>query len=157
MHVEPQEEHRWLQKLVGEWSWEFDHEGPDGAPIHWTGTESVRSIGGVWVMMESVGHGPGGAPSTTIMTLGYDPARGKYVGSFIGSMMANLWVYEGTRNGDRLELETEGPAFSGEGGTQKYVDTVELLSDDEHTLVSRVQEADGSWKQVMSLTYRRVA
>jgi hypothetical protein len=96
MQVEPQKEHHWLQQLVGEWTSEAEAiMGPDKPPEKFTGTESVRSIGGLWVMCEGRGEMPGGGIATTIMTLGYDPVRKRYVGTFMGSMMTHLWVYEG--------------------------------------------------------------
>src|SRR5262245_29557800 len=96
MKVEPQKEHRWLERLVGEWTYEGEAiMGPDQPPMKHTGTQSVRSIGGVWIQAEGKMAMPDGTPGTTLMTLGYDPARGRFVGTFIGSMMTNLWVYDG--------------------------------------------------------------
>lgn len=47
---------------------------------------------------------------TTIMTIGYDPHRQRFVGTFVASMMTHLWMYEGALDdGERvLTLETEG-------------------------------------------------
>lgn len=47
-------------------------------------------------MCEGLGEMPGGGIATTMMTLGYDPARKWFVGTFIGSMMTHMWVYAGT-------------------------------------------------------------
>lgn len=53
---EPRQEHQWLQRMVGEWVSEGEGVmGPDQPPMTWTGTESVRSIGGFWILAE--GHG----------------------------------------------------------------------------------------------------
>ena len=96
MKVEPQKEHQWLQKLVGEWTCEAEATmGPDKPPEKFAGTESVRSLGGLWVLCEGRGEMPGGGAATTIMTLGYDPREKRFVGTFIGSMMTHLWVYDG--------------------------------------------------------------
>src|SRR5687768_14671673 len=99
MHAEPQQEHQWLQQLVGEWTSEADCSmGPDKPMEKFKGTETVRSIGGLWVVCEGRGEMPGGGLATTIMTLGYDPAKKLYLGTFIGSMMTHMWVYAGTRD-----------------------------------------------------------
>ena len=74
----------------------------------------------------------------------------------IGSMMTNMWVYEGSASRDVLTLDTEGPAMSPEAKTAKYQDIIKILSDDERTLTSRVLGPDGEWRQVMTATYRRV-
>ena len=58
---EPQEEHRWLQKLIGEWT--FDGEatmGPDQPAETFTGRERVRSLGDLWVLAEGEGVTPEG-------------------------------------------------------------------------------------------------
>ena len=44
LHSEPQKEHQWLQKLVGEWTYEIEVKmGADRPAERSTGTESVRS------------------------------------------------------------------------------------------------------------------
>ncbi len=116
MQSEPQQEHKWLQRLVGEWTYEHECSmGPDQPPMKATGTESVRSIGGLWTLGEGHGEMPDGGPAVTIMTLGYDPQSKRFVGTFIGSMMTHLWIYNGTLDaaGKVLTLDTEGPDFSG--------------------------------------------
>lgn len=46
MLAQPQKEHQWLQKLVGEWRYETEAlMGPDQPPVKSTGTETVRSLG----------------------------------------------------------------------------------------------------------------
>src|SRR5688572_27193306 len=111
MHAEPQKEHEWLQKLVGDWTWENEATmGPDQPPMKGAGTESVRALGGLWMMCEGQFNMPDCGPMTTIMTLGFDPQKKRFVGTFIGSVMTHLWVYEGTLDatGKVLTLDTEG-------------------------------------------------
>jgi hypothetical protein len=38
---------------------------------------------------------PGGGAATMFLTLGYDPQRERYVGTWIGSMMTHLWGVRG--------------------------------------------------------------
>lgn len=158
MQIEPQAEHLWLQKLVGEWTCEYDGPpGPDQTSAKLTGTEIVRSIGDVWVTCESGGVMPGGGPTMTVMTLGYDPQKGSFVGTFIGSMMTYLWVYEGQLDstGNRLVLSAEGPDFAVEGKMGQYRDTVEFKSDDHRVLTSETLGEDGNWTHFMSVEYHR--
>jgi hypothetical protein len=158
MTEEPAAQHKWLQKLVGEWAYEVEAMmTPDGPPEKFTGTESVRSIGGLWTVGEGTGEMPDGTPATTIMTLGYDPKRERFVGTFIASMMTYLWVYEGRldESGRKLALDTEGPDMAVEGKTAKYRETIEFISDDHRTFSSSVLGDDGEWRQVMKAHYRR--
>lgn len=158
MHVEPQKEHHWLQKLVGEWT--YEHEAvmePGKPPEKMTGTESVRPLGEVWVSCEGRGEMPGGGTGTTIMTLGYDSAKKRFVGTFIGSMMDNLWIYDGELDpaGNKLTLDSEGPSFSGDGTMAKYRDAIEFKSDDYRVLTAQVLGDDGQWREFMTAHYRR--
>lgn len=158
MHAEPQKEHQWLQKLVGEWTSDAEAiMGPDKPPEKFTGTDSVRSLGGLWVLCEGRGEMPGGGTATTLMTLGYDPVRKRYVGTFIGSMMTHLWVYDGALDptGKVLTLDAEGPNFSVEGKLTKYKDVIEFKSDDHRVLTSHMQTDDGQWIGFMTAHYRR--
>jgi hypothetical protein len=154
----PQREHQWLQKLVGEWTSELEAQMEPGKPAEkCMGTESVRSLGGLWILADGRGKMPDGSPVTTLMTLGYDPQRQRFVGTFIGSMMTNLWVYEGTLDaaGKVLTLDTEGPSMAGDAKLTKYKDAMEILSDDHRVLTSRMLGDDGKWHQFMTAHYRR--
>jgi hypothetical protein len=69
--VEPQEEHRWLDRLVGEWTMEAEvGMGADRPMERWTASETVRSLSGLWVVAESESEMPGGGTGTAIMTIG---------------------------------------------------------------------------------------
>jgi hypothetical protein len=158
MNTDPQPEHRWLQRLVGEWTYEIDGPGKPGEEGgKWSGSERVRSIGGLWVQAEGQGEMPDGSPATTVMTLGYDPQRQRYVGTWIGSMMTYLWVYEGELDaaGRVLTLAAEGPDMATEGKTAKYRDMIEFKSDDHRVLTSHVLGDDGTWRAFMTLNFRR--
>lgn len=156
--LELHKEHRWLDSLVGEWDYESEASmGPDQPPSKFAGTETVRSLGGAWVLCEGKGDMPEGGSWTTIMTLGYDPAQKKFVGTFIGSMMTHLWIYEGQLDaaGKILTLDTEGPSFSEEGKMARYQDIIEIKSSDHRLLSSQWLGDDGKWNGFMTANYRR--
>src|SRR5262245_21791359 len=157
MNAEPQKEHQWLQKLVGQWTFETECSmGPDQPAEKHRGTESVRSLGGLWIVAEGSVEMPGCGTATNIMMLGYDPQAGRYVGTFVASMMSYLWIYSGSLDaaGKVLTLDAEGPSMSGEG-TAKYKDAIEFLSDDHRILTSRLLGDDGKWEGFMIEDYRR--
>jgi hypothetical protein len=159
MHPEPEKEHHWLHRLVGDWTSEMEAAmEPGQPPSTFRGTETVRSLGGLWTVGEGRGEMPGDGTALTIMTLGYDPQIQRFVGTFVGSMMTHMWVYEGRLDADEkvLTLDTEGPNFAPGGkGAAKYKDTIEFLSDDHRTLTSQVLGEDGLWHQFMTAHYRR--
>ena len=155
MKTEPQAEHHWLQKLVGEWTYETP--SADKPSETWKGTESVRSLDGIWFLAEGQGDMPGGDTARMVMTLGYDVLRKRYVGTWIGSMLAYLWVYDGelSSDGRELVLSAEGPSMAGDGSMAKYQDVITFLSDDHRTLTARTPGEDGEWRPFMTVHYRR--
>jgi hypothetical protein len=156
MKADVQKEHLWLSKLVGDWSFEAEClMGPDQPPVKTTGSQTVRMLGGLWMIGEGEGECPDGSRAKSIITLGYDPEKQRFVGTFIASMMTHLWPYEGTLDGNVLTLDSEGPSFSGDGTTVKYQDIVELRDDDHWILRSRMPGEDGKWLEFMTAHYRR--
>ena len=156
MMSKPGPEHAWLQQLVGEWTYERMCETKPGEPPQkFTGTDVVRSIGPIWIQGESTGLGMDGSPSTALLTIGFDHRTQRYVGTWAGSMMDFLWVYDGSRSGDVLTLNTVGPNFDVEGATANYREVITLKSRSEREFESFMQGADGSWASLMKLTYHR--
>ncbi|AVA34843.1 uncharacterized protein DUF1579 [Cupriavidus metallidurans] len=163
MKIEATNEHRWLQKLVGRWVGEGEAQmGPEAPPEKWKIPEQVSQVGDVWVQARAEGEFPGCGSAVTIMTLGYDPVRKHFVGTFIGSMMTHMWVYEGDLEADgrTLTLRADGPAFGAdgnvvEGKTAKYRDVVAMVDDDHRTLTSFMQADNGEWMQIVQARYRR--
>ncbi|NCJ07897.1 DUF1579 domain-containing protein [Synechococcales cyanobacterium C] len=152
-----QKEHQWLQQLVGEWIYEVEANMGSDQPIEKsTGTEQVKSLGGFWVVAEGQGE-MCGSLATTIMTLGYDPHKQHYVGTWIGSMMSHLWIYAGELDptGQVLTLNSEGPAMSGDGKMAQYKDVIEFKSPDHRVLTSHCLGDDGQWHQFMTANYHR--
>lgn len=157
MEITKTKEHAWLQKLVGEWQGEGEGTaGPDQPPMKWTVDETVRGIGDVWVQGESRGIMPDGRPALMIITLGFDPDRKRFTGTFVGSMMTYLWIYDGELDaaGKVLTLNAEGPNMLGPG-LVKYQDIVEIIDDNTRTLSSQMQMPDGRWNKFMTSTYKR--
>jgi Protein of unknown function (DUF1579) len=158
MNATPEKEHRWLQQLVGEWTSESEATMEPGKPPEkFTGTESVRSLGDLWVLAEGRGQMPDGGPATTLITLGYDPQKKRFVGTFVGSMMTHLWVYDGALDANQrvLSLDAEGPSMAGDGTMAKYRDVIEIKSADHRVLSSHVLGDDGTWQHFMTANYRR--
>lgn len=158
MYATSQKEHQWLQKFVGEWT--YEHEAVTGRgqpPVRTQGTESVCSLGGLWVVCAGNGKMSGGGTATTLMTIGFDPRKCRFVGTWVGSMMANMWIYDGQldETGKILTLNTEGPSMTEEGRLTRYKDVIEFKSDDQRTLTSSMIGETGRWVQFMTASYLR--
>jgi hypothetical protein len=109
------------------------------------------------VLCEGRGEMPGGGLATTMMSLGYDPLKQRFVGTWIGSMMCCLWVYDGSLDsaGNILTLDTEGPDFAVEGQLARHRDTIQFANPDQRVLTSHMLGDDGQWHQFMTAHYRR--
>ena len=156
MFAKPQAEHTWLDRLIGDWNFDHDCQMPDGNTSTASGKMRCRSLGGLWLVCESSGDAADSGPWSSIMTLGFDPAKDQYVGTFVGSMMANLWLYRGVldASGKRLVLETLGPSFDG-GGTCNYRDTIEITDTDQWLMTSELQTEAGEWVRFMTGKHTR--
>lgn len=156
MKADVAKEHLWLSKFVGDWTMEAEClMGPDQPPVKTTGLQTTRMLGNLWLIAEGEGECPDGSIAQSIITLGYDPQKQRFVGTFIASMMTHLWPYEGVLEGDVLTLDSEGPSFTGEGPMVKYQDIIEHVDDDHWILRSRMPGKDGQWIQFMTAHYRR--
>ncbi len=156
----PQEEHRFLEKLLGDWL-VISASGMEGCDVsadsaaRWT--ETGRALEGLWYVVEGRGSTPDGTPGSTLLTLGYDPALGHYVGTWVGSMMAKLWIYKGwvEPDGKTLILEAEGPDFEDPSKTAIFHDVITFIDDDHRSFSGSVRQPDGSFKTFMTNTLER--
>lgn len=153
-----QSEHKWLQRLIGKWT--FDGEcsmGPDQPPMKNSGTEVVEALGDLWTIGRMSSAMPGGDISHSIMTLGYDPQQKRFVGTFVASVMTHLWIYNGALDeaGNTLILDCQGPSFTEEGKMSKYQDIIEFIDDNHRVLRSQFAGPNGQWVPFMKSTYTR--
>ena len=153
---QPQKEHQWLQKFVGQWNTESEIQMPGQEPMKIAGSEKVRSLGGFWIVSNLKCDIPG-QPMNGVMTVGYDPKTEKFVGTWIDSMGSHLWKYEGELDeaASRLTLESEGPCPMEGGKIRTMRDVIEFQDDDARTLTSYVQGDDGQWTSFMKMTATR--
>jgi hypothetical protein len=150
----PQPEHRWLEKFTGQWTTESEAIlGPEAEPVQCKGTMSSRSIGGSWVVNE-IRSEMLGMSVNGIQTIGYDPATGQYVGTWIDSSNSLLWHYKGSvdDSGKRIILEADGPNMMAEGKLTKFRDQYEFKSDKEILASSSMLGEDGKWVTFMTGT-----
>lgn len=154
----PGRQHQWLQKLVGDWTYEGEVEaGPDSPSEKIEGTMHVRRLGALWILCEGSGETADGEAADSLITLGFDPEPGRFVGTFVSSMMGRLWVYDGWLDPEErvLTLESEGPDLAGTGGTAPYRDVIEVVSDGHFVFRSLTQDEAGTWQPFMTAHYRR--
>ncbi|EAQ79690.1 DUF1579 domain-containing protein [Blastopirellula marina] len=157
-------EHEWLQQMVGKWTFEAEAVmGPDQPTSKATGKETVRMLGANWLIGEGEGEMPcpegqtEGGVGYTVITIGYSPEKKAMVGTWIGSMMNHMWLYEGSLDLEKglLTLNSSGPSFDG-SGMSAYRETLQMISPRERTFSSAVKGEDGEWLTFMTAVYKRV-
>jgi len=68
--------------------------------------QSVKTIGGMWITCEAIGEHAGMSEGHhSVFTVGYDPKKGKYVGSFISSGYTKVTWQQTDTELQRPELE----------------------------------------------------
>jgi hypothetical protein len=156
--AKPTAEHQRLEQFAGEWTSECKIEMPGQEPITCTGAETSRMMGGLWLLATGKGEMPDGQTGESLITLGYDPAKKSYVGTFVCSAQDIMWEYTGKfdESGKKLVLSTEGPSMLEAGKTAKYEETLELVDADHKTFTSKIQLADGKWQELVKMNYTRV-
>lgn len=157
-------EHEWLQKMVGKWTFESEADmGPDQQDLKACGEETVRMLGANWLIAEGKGEMPcpeakeAGDIGYTVLTIGYCTEKKGMVGTWIGSMMNHMWVYEGSLDLETglLLLNSTGPSFDGKG-ISDYRESLQMVSHNERTFSSAVKGEDGEWVTFMKAVYKRV-
>ncbi len=155
----PTREHEWLLQLTGDWKFESECSmGPGQPAMKSIGKQTTRSLGSLWTLGEMVGTAPNGQEMPSVFTLGFDPQKQRFVGTFITSCMTHLWPYDGQLDaaGKVLTLTSEGPSFANDGTFTKYHDIIEVIDKDHYLLTSEFQNSDGSWSHFMTSKYSRV-
>ena len=148
-------EHAWLERFVGTWDAQVEAFMEEGKPGFVTkGEEHTTKVGDLWILAEGKNTV---FPYSYRFTLGYDADRKRYVGTWIDTMFAHLWVYEGTvdTSGRILTLETEGPNPMEQGKRTRYREVTEFVSDDRRVFTSSRLTSEGRWVLCMRVTADR--
>lgn len=156
--AQPTAEHKALEQFAGEWSCSAvmgEIPGQD-EPLVCKGTENSRLIGGLWYVANGKAEMPG-MEGESMITVGYDPKKKSYVGTFVCSMQDYMWEYTGKFDdtGKKLILSTTGPSMTDPGKTANYQEVLETVDANHKTFTSSVQGPDGKWVELVKMTYER--
>jgi hypothetical protein len=149
---QPGPEHAFLKNDVGVWNAEVEtFMAPGTPPAVSKGTETVTMMGGFWQLSEFHSDMMG-QPFEGRGATGYDPAKKKYVGTWVDTMTPGYYTMEGTYDPATKTMTStmEGPDVSGQVGKTKQ--TTEWKDAD--TRVFTMFAPDGK-TVAMRITYRR--
>lgn len=152
------DQHKWLRQFEGKWVCDAECVMAPGQPVtHMKSVFNCHMLGDFWIINEMDAEGP--FPMRGRQTIGYDPATGRYVGTWVDSVSSHLWHYKGSvsESGTKLVLEAEGPDMTEPGKTALYRDAYEFRSADHMVVTSSVQMPDGEWFTFMTGQSKRTA
>lgn len=150
-------EHEWLHQLAGQWEADVEVSAEPGKPpLKLKSTEDTRRIGGFWILSASEVPPPG-MPFARALTLGWDPQKKKYVGTWVDSFSTYIGRYEGSMDaaGRTLTLEGEMPSPFDPAKSVRVREVIELKSQDQKVVTTSVQGEDGSWFTLVRVDARR--
>ncbi|MGE3820361.1 MAG: DUF1579 domain-containing protein [Isosphaeraceae bacterium] len=154
----PGKEHALLSQDVGTWEATIKMwTDPQGEPQVSKGTETNTLMpGGLWVlskfegeMMGTTFHGQG--------QNGYDPVRGKYVGTWVDSMSTSPIVMEGTYDEAKKALTMTGETVdpSGAKGLMKIVSTIKPDGGRSSVFLMKSEATGPDFVKVMEIDYAK--
>ncbi len=150
MMGKPTEHHAHLKAQEGVWDATVSGMGPESK-----GTETnTMACGGLWLVSDFKGDVMG-MPFSGHGITGYDPAKAKYVGTWVDSMTTSLLVMEGTcdKSGKVMTMMGEGPDMMGKMVKMKMV--TEMKDADTRVFTVHMPGPDGKEAPSMTITYRR--
>ena len=150
-------EHEWLHQLAGRWEADVEVSAEPGKPpLKLKSTEDTRRIGGFWILSASEALPPG-MPFARALTLGYDPLKKKYVGTWVDSNSTHIGTYEGSLDaaGTTLTLEGEMPSPFDPSSSVRVREVIELKSPDQKVVTTSLQGEDGNWFTLVTVNARR--
>lgn len=152
---QPTSQHEALKREVGTWDAVVKMMAPGQPPSEGKATNTISMIGSFWMIEEFKGEFMG-MPFQGHGTIGYDPRKQKYVGTWVDSMSDFLAVMEGTGDpaGKVVTMTYEAPNQNGPG-MAKHRDVREMKDADTMTLKMYETGADGKEAQTMEITYKR--
>jgi hypothetical protein len=143
----PGAEHEMLkEKFAGDWDVTVSIGGTDAKA---TATYKM-DLGGFWLVEQFRGEFAG-QKFEGRGTLGYDPIKKKFIGTWTDSMSPSLIVLEGAFKDKTLTSTGEGPGMDGKITKLKNVYEFQ----DKDTIVFRMYEVGDKEKEMMKLTYKR--
>lgn len=153
----PGPQHQKLAANAGTWEAALEMMGPDGQTMPSKGV-SVMTMGpgGFW-LLDNFHADLGGMPFHGMGSTGFDPQKGKYVGTWIDSMSPTLMVLEGDFDaaGKVLTMVGTAPGYDGKPAVHRMVTTHVDAKTNRFEMF--VTGEDGKEMKMLSIAYTRRA
>ncbi len=151
----PGPEHQVFAKNVGTWEASIEiHPSPGAPAIASEGVVRNRlACGGMWLISEFLNETTG---FEGYGICGYDPAKGKYVGTWVDPMRTFLAISEGSYDPVARTMTMHYEANGPQGRKLRWREVTETIDPDTQVWRQYVTGADGQEFESMTATYRRI-
>ena len=149
-------EHAEVRRKAGKWKVRCTYYmGGDSDPIEVDGTEHGEMLGDLWCNSRFEADMLG-SPLSGNGSLGYDPVKKKYVGTWKDSATPFLYTFEGDFDPVIQVLEMKGLNYDPVRCCQAtYRSRVEFISDSEHVLDLSIDVPEGLPIKVLRYHFKR--
>ncbi len=155
--VQPTDEHAWLRQFEGEWKTTGKGSDEFGKDVDLAGVEYDRMVlGDFWLSFvyrsqfaekPFVGHG----------MVGYDPAKRKYIGTWVDSTSPHMSQFEGSVDGKKNTLTLDTTGTDSKTYKAKKGRLVFSFQDPDHrTLQSYRMDDEGKTHLIFEIQFTRV-
>jgi hypothetical protein len=154
--AQPTDEHKMLVKAVGDWEGKLVMEVPGAPAQEFPTKETIVAIGSLWTQSKFECDFMG-KPFVGSGTTGYDPAKKKFVGTWIDSMTTEMSVMEGEMDPKTkaLVMRWEAP---GMGTTERVPHRMEtVFSADGAAYTSTMFQGEGEGQKTFAIEMKRKA
>jgi hypothetical protein len=152
----PAKEQQWLNQLAGDWACDIELYFQPYKPLRCKGTRSARMVGPFW-LVEDGKTNIAGTPFASVLTVGFDPQKKKFVGTWIENTSSFMRKYEGSLDpsGKSMTLECEVPAPHVPGKLAKFKEVFDFKSNDHVIVTTTWQPEEGKWSTLAVVNCRR--
>ncbi|MFO0969229.1 MAG: DUF1579 domain-containing protein [Gemmataceae bacterium] len=148
----PGPEHKVLSKLTGTWEAKVKFYGPGGEGESKGTMKRAMIMGGRFLKEDFTGDMMG-MKFQGMGVVGFDPAKKKYVSSWIDNMSFGITTFEGTYDAEKKTLTSVGEDVW-EGKKMKARDVLTIISDKEQKFEMFRSAGEKEFK-VMDITYTK--
>jgi uncharacterized protein DUF1579 len=149
----PGPEHELFKKDVGTWDATVEILMPPAPPSKATETNALGP-GGLWLLTDFKGEMMGG-PFQGHGVAGWDPAKKKYVGTWVDSMSTALMITESTYDAAARTMTGTMEAPGPDGRPMKMKAVTQYKDDDTRVFTMYMPGPDGKEAPQMRISYKR--
>jgi hypothetical protein len=150
----PGPEHDVLKKAVGTWDATVEMLMPPAPPSKGTETTALGP-GGLWLVTDFKAAEMMGSPFQGHGVEGWDPAKKKYVGTWVDSMSTAIALSESTYDAASKSMNGTMSVTGPDGQPMKLKTVTQYKDDDTRVFTMYMPGPDGKEAASMRITYKR--